>query len=224
MAAESSGVGNFGNSLRSNSRHVSLELKKIICKVFGVLSPLDEELVSVMQMRCQDEDCPDHDETLIIIFNQHDEDSKIKLKLKKPMNEVTEVDVKGIYAEHQAAQLDGPSAPCECCEHNIEKQRNGCGCCGFKLQESTTDVIQRSNTISFTVTALVGGHVWNLELDASTTIRGVKSQIHVQLGGPSDACQRFLFRGRQLENDGSLLDFGIENGSNIVLVRDQVGK
>jgi hypothetical protein len=222
-------LGNFGVriNLRANTSSV---VKGLVCKVFGGSSPLPEELVSVMELRCPDEGCPDL-ETIILIFDEHDQDSKLRLKIKKPISEVMECDVKELFTEHQATQ-GTPSSPCGCCEPNIEKQRSGCPCCGFILTSVPSDTTMRAeqvdtssivgaaaSCIHLTVSALVGGDKWSLELDPSTTIGAVKSKIE-QMGGPMEICQRYLFRGRQLENHASLSDSGIEEGANIVLVRD----
>lgn len=226
--AASAELGSFGvrAGLSSNS---SSQVKNMVCKVFGDEDyPLSEERVSVMEMRCPDEGCPDL-ETIVMIFDQHDEDFKIKLKIKKPVSEVAESDVKDMWARHQASQSGDVQGPCGCCEQSIEKQQMGCPCCGFQIQQSTETMNpqlevaqeQPSETVDFTVTALVGGHTWKLQVDCSATIDEVKSAIQQLEHGPVHSCQRLLFRGRQLDNNKSIVDCGIEDGVNIVLVRDQ---
>ena len=80
----------------------------------------------------------------------HDDGStRLQLLVRKPLEEITESDVKAsvLGALNSSADLlggahgDGSAAaatvPCGCCTGNLEKQRSGCNCCGFVLPEAS---------------------------------------------------------------------------------------
>ena len=70
----------------------------------------------------------------------------LKLSVSKAFGDTNENDIKdaltraspeGPSSAHNST--GGDSGPCSCCEGNLEKQREGCGCCGFRLGQQASE-------------------------------------------------------------------------------------
>jgi hypothetical protein len=80
----------------------------------------------------------------------HDDGStRLQLLVRKPLEDVTESDVKASVhvalnpsvdlsaGSHGDGSAAAASDPCGCCSGNLEKQRSGCNCCGSVLHEES---------------------------------------------------------------------------------------
>ncbi len=69
-----------------------------------------------------------------------------------------------------------------------------------------------------TIQILIKSHTtFTLDVDASDSIGGIKSNIQLKMGVPTDQ-QRLIFEGKQLEDDRALSDYSIRGGATLHLV------
>ena len=144
------------------------EVKALALKCLSDLVSDFEVSVSCFEMACPDEGCEDKETCILVSVNnasggdglggfggdgshqqQHQQRVSMKLRVRRPLDEVQEADVKASISEWQEEQAaegerepgDGDpegSTTCSCCETNEEKQRDGCNCCGWMLLEDGT--------------------------------------------------------------------------------------
>ena len=61
------------------------------------------------------------------------------------------------------------------------------------------------------------GKQLTLNVEPEETVEGVKKKIQVLEGIPPD-WQRFIFKGKQLEDKYTMADYGIQEGANLTIV------
>jgi len=121
-------VGAFGVSSRAASSAATRRIREITARLLGV----EEAALSVREVRCPDEGCPDLETNVLVL--RPDGSLDYLLRIQKPLAEVAEQDVKAAVAEHKRGGV--PETTCSCCENYMERQLGGCGCCGWQLLEA----------------------------------------------------------------------------------------
>ena len=143
-------LGNFGtqrNVPNATSRAAVSRIKELTFKALASESvrngasleenPLPtEDQLSIIEVNCPDEGCPDLETKILILREGHREHEAHRIvRIRKPLLEIDESDVKAAFSESAISNTENASAvgPCSCCESNLQKQRDGCSCCGWRL-------------------------------------------------------------------------------------------
>jgi hypothetical protein len=227
--------------------------------------PLLEQL-SIVEVNCPDEGCVDLETAIMILGgNQREGIDDVPMtftgatpaaspptgrtvRVRKPLLDVLESDIKDAFLEFRDG-VDGgasdlaSSGPCSCCESNLQKQQDGCSCCGFRMPqvEVVADPLQGpvegrrhhgtetsngednevGNSAALMVSPVVKslqveGKSWLPVLPADTATVGTLKHAVSREGGPASENQRLLFKGRELCNDQALLvaDVGMAASSS----------